>query len=914
VAVVTDQPVFNNPEGFESSPGTNDWAVDAGTWEIGKPTSGPSQGHLSTNCAATVLAGNYATNVDSRLISPPFLVPSNSPALRFYHWYNFKSALGFVEISTDGGSTWNQISQTYQNGNSGNVWNKVSVDLSAYAGQTVQAAFRFASIGIGTAAGWYVDDISLVASPILNVPPTQTIYAGQTPDFPLSASLFPTNDTPRFALVSATNVVLDTNTGVLTWTNAAPLVPSTNKITVKVTDTNLQLSATASFIIQVLPPLVVTVPPTQTNYVGQKLDVTISATNNASPDDYFTFVTNSPTPTNVLIDLNTGELTWIPVAAQKGSNTITITVTNNIEPFFRVTTNFLVVVSTNIPPPTLTVPLTTVTNYPGQTLIVTNTATSVFPNSIFTFATNSPPTPTGVMILVPTNGVLTWAIPTTQLAASYRISVTVTDSVSLLIATKTFVVVISTNIPQPMLIVPPTQTNYAGQTMIVTNYAHYPNSVLPSSAFTFVLLSGPANAVLNPTNGILTWAIPIAQLAGTTNISIMVTDCVSHLIATSNFLVQVLPPKPPTLIVPPMQLIYAGQTMDVTISATNTAYTNCTFTYFVFATNGPPYLDESDLPTDGVLKWTPTAAQAPNIYTIIVWVMDNNSLSASSNFLVLVSMPPSPVLKVPPTQTNYAGQTLAVNISATNIVLTNSMFTFSLPSPSTNVSIITSNGVGVLTWTNTGIHNGILTWTNNSVSPGTNTIYVKVTDDSSPTMSATNHFDLIFLSPLPPILTVPTNQTIYVGRTLTVTNSATNTFLPNAIYTFQLPSPSTNVSITTNGVLAWTNTAVPPGTNLVSVKVTDNSVTPLSATNSFKVLVTPLPPVLTNLLIGVHGFQFSFYTWSNTTWRIDAATNLNAATNWLPILTNTAGTSGTLQFTDLLATNYLRRFYRAVLQ
>jgi hypothetical protein len=180
-------------------------------------------------------------------------------------------------------------------------------------------------------------------------------------------------------------------------------------------------------------------------------------------------------------------------------------------------------------------------------------------------------------------------------------------------------------------------------------------------------------------------------------------------------------------------------------------------------------------------------------------------------------------------------------------------------------------------------------------------------------MSATNSFVLNFLPPLPPTLTVPTNQTIYIGRTFAVTNSATNTILPNAIYTFKLPSSSTNVWITANGVLAWTNTAVPPGTNLVSVKVTDNSVPPLSATNSFKVIVTPSPPVLTNLLASSHSFQFSFHTLSNTTWRIDAATNLNAATNWLPIFTNTAGTSGTLQFTDLLATNYLRRFYRAVL-
>ena len=52
-----------------------------------------------TNCAATVLAGDYGRNVDTRLISPPFPVPSSgNPALRFWQWYNFVNALGFVEI------------------------------------------------------------------------------------------------------------------------------------------------------------------------------------------------------------------------------------------------------------------------------------------------------------------------------------------------------------------------------------------------------------------------------------------------------------------------------------------------------------------------------------------------------------------------------------------------------------------------------------------------------------------------------------------------------------------------------------------------------------------------------------------------------------------------------------------------
>jgi hypothetical protein len=567
----------------------------------------------------------------------------------------------------------------------------------------------------------------------------------------------------------------------------------------------------------------------------------------------------------------------------------------------------LVVVPT---PPELIVP-DTQTIYAGQTLTVTNSATNSFlPNATYTFKLLSPPSNASIT----RNGVLTWTTTTAQPPGTNTITVKVTDnSTPPLTATNSFVVVV-VNPWVPVLTVPGPQQIYAGQTLTVTNYAT--NDFFPSSTFTFALLSGLTNVEANldvsdlTNNGVLSWATTTVLKAGTYTNVIKVTDNgPPYYSATNSFVIVVSNPPPPVLTVP-TQTIYLGQTLDFFLSATNSAFPDSTFTYeFV---SGPP--DVSINSDTGELTWTPT--NAPSVKTITVAVTDDNSppLIATNSFQVIVSPTPPPALMVPDTQTIHAGQTLAVTISATNIVLTNSTFTFSLLSPSTNVSIINTNGIGVLTWTNTGIRNGILTWTNNSVSPGTKTIYVKATDHNSPAMSATNHFALIFLPPLPPILTVPTNQTIYIGRTFTVTNSATNTILPNAIYTFKLPSPSTNVWITANGVLAWTNTAVPPGTNLVSVKVTDNSVTPLSATNSFKVIVTPSPPVLTNLLASSHSFQFSFHTLSNTTWRIDASTNLNAATNWLPIFTNTAGTSGTLQFTDLLATNYPWRFYRAVFQ
>ena len=45
-----------------------DWHVDAGTWEIGIPTSGPDSVYEGQTCAATVLNGKYAEGIRTRLI------------------------------------------------------------------------------------------------------------------------------------------------------------------------------------------------------------------------------------------------------------------------------------------------------------------------------------------------------------------------------------------------------------------------------------------------------------------------------------------------------------------------------------------------------------------------------------------------------------------------------------------------------------------------------------------------------------------------------------------------------------------------------------------------------------------------------------------------------------------------------
>ena len=150
--------LVNQVEGFDL--GLGDWAVDKGSWEFGQPDTWPEQVISGSNCAGTVLAGNYSPDVDSRLISPEFQLPvvGDNPRLRFWHWFSsFPGDSGTVEISVAGG-TWQAISEVFS-GN-GVIWSRPWVDLRPFAGQPVRLAFHFqANSDADVARGWYLDDV-----------------------------------------------------------------------------------------------------------------------------------------------------------------------------------------------------------------------------------------------------------------------------------------------------------------------------------------------------------------------------------------------------------------------------------------------------------------------------------------------------------------------------------------------------------------------------------------------------------------------------------------------------------------------------------------------------------------------------------------------------------------------------------
>jgi len=143
-------------------------------------------------------------------------------------------------------------------------------------------------------------------------------------------------------------------------------------------------------------------------------------------------------------------------------------------------------------------------------------------------------------------------------------------------------------------------------------------------------------------------------------------------------------------------------------------------------------------PSSGVLSWTPTEAQGPSTNLITVKVTDNGVPQASDtkSFTVVVTEANSaPVLSPINNQIAFAGTQLAVTNSTTDGDVPANMLTYSLDAGAPDGAFIDPE-------------NGLFTWTpaTNQVS-GTNAVTVRVTDNGEPSLSNSQSFTIVVVSP-----------------------------------------------------------------------------------------------------------------------------------------------------------------------
>jgi glucosylceramidase len=164
----------------------------------------------------------------------------------------------------------------------------------------------------------------------------------------------------------------------------------------------------------------------------------------------------------------------------------------------------------------------------------------------------------------------------------------------------------------------------------------------------------------------------------------------------------------------------------------------------------------------------------------------------------------------------------------------------------------------------------------------------------------------------PPVLAAIANQTILAGRTLLVTNSASDPDVPPQVLTYSLLAAPSGAAINTNtGVFAWRPAiAQSPSTQPVVVVVSDSGVPVMSATQAFTVTVNqPVRPTLT--AASMTNGQFSLMISGDTGPDYIIQTSSNLA-SWSAISTSTPSAMP-YSYPDSNTDTFPFIFYRALL-
>jgi hypothetical protein len=419
---------------------------------------------------------------------------------------------------------------------------------------------------------------------------------------------------------------------------------------------------------------------------------------------------------------------WTPSEAHGGTtNRVVVIVTDDGVPSLSATQMFTVTVLEANAMPALA-PIPDYVILEGTTLTFTNTATDTDePPNVLSFSLASAPTPPGGAMINPTNGVFKWTPTESQGPGTNEIAVVVTDSgVPSLSATQTFTVFVLESNTAPVLAGISNHTIVEGELLTFTNSAT--DSDLPVNALWFSLTSAPANATINPTNGVFEWTPDESQGPGTNEIVVVVTDDgVPSLSATQTFTVIVLETNSaPILAAISNYTLVAGETLTFTNSATDSDLPANALWFGLAGASANATIN----PTNGVFTWSPDGAPAPGLHEFFVVVTDDGvpSLSATQNFsILLLATNHAPVLAGIADRIVHAGSLVVVTNAALDEDAPANVLTFSLDPGMPTAGIDATNGQ--FTWATTDADVNT-----------TNHFTVRVTDDGWPNLSDTKSF------------------------------------------------------------------------------------------------------------------------------------------------------------------------------
>jgi len=164
-----------------------------------------------------------------------------------------------------------------------------------------------------------------------------------------------------------------------------------------------------------------------------------------------------------------------------------------------------------------------------------------------------------------------------------------------------------------------------------------------------------------------------------------------------------------------------------------------------------------------------------------------------------------------------------------------------------------------------------------------------------------------------PVLSAIGDQIAFAGAQLTLTNSATDGDVPANMLTYSLdPSAPAGAFIDPeNGLFTWTPaTNQVPGTNVITVRVMDNGVPSLSATQSFSIVVVS-PPVIESIVASSGSVRISWSAVAGRKYRVQFKAALNDP-SWSDLPGDVIADGTTATKTDFMPSEP-QRSYRVVL-
>jgi bacillopeptidase F len=181
VTVGYKQDFESTPMGWYSFGENNSWIWDTGEEN---PYAIPSKAYFTSRKNA-----NFGKAENSSLVMPPVHIPDGTTYLHFKQFYDIDAInLGesaSVVVSTDM-QKWTPVA-TYSGGNFMD-WVDGEADLSAYAGKDIFVAFHYTTPE-RTFLGWYIDNVSLDASPLAPAAQTKLIKQAIPSNKPESITL-----------------------------------------------------------------------------------------------------------------------------------------------------------------------------------------------------------------------------------------------------------------------------------------------------------------------------------------------------------------------------------------------------------------------------------------------------------------------------------------------------------------------------------------------------------------------------------------------------------------------------------------------------------------------------------------------------------------------------------------------------